>query len=367
MINQTAFFAIAKNKPGGAERRFFFLFEYFHSTGKAPYLITNEELWNNLSDAKFPIANTFKESLSGNKVIAGLVFAVKSLQFIRHHKIKQVHFCVNPSSYSAFIVFFLKFLRVKSSVSLVNSMVRKVDDFGAIEKFSWYFTLKNTDIIDFLSPSIKANSHKIFGSSVFTQKLCFISPCSFSKRSEVILQKSVDLGLNEKKKYEFIFVARLIKGKGVELLLEALHLCDNEGYSFTVAVCGDGPLFKTLESISFTNIKLDVLNHVEDLSELLFQSRTALSLQEFENYPSQFLLEALAAQLHIVCTDLGDTRLMLDDEIANLIKYDAVELKDAMLVNLNDAYPVNRNAIRKVLSEHTVGRFAEYFLRNFSS
>jgi glycosyltransferase involved in cell wall biosynthesis len=360
IINQSAFFVLAKGKPGGAERRFFYLYEYYLDKGNTPYLITNSELLNNLSGDKSLNKNVFKVKLNGHKFIAPLRYIFNSLSYIHKNKIKHVHFCVNPSFYSFFMVRILRLLGCSTSVSIVNSIIRSDSDLSSIKQHIWKKTIKSVDVIDMLSPSIRANMYNVFGSSVFQQKKITISSCSFSKRADLIRSEIRSDTNSRNRVYDFIFASRLIEGKGLELLLEALELCDKEGYNFTVAICGNGPLSGKVKGIKLNNIKLIYLDYVKDMQDVLFLSKVALSLQKYENYPSQFLLEALAANCNVISTDVGDTRLLLNKEISTLIENNVSSLKDAMIKASYDTSLKRKSAVNSALEHHSVESFANY-------
>lgn len=160
--------------------------------------------------------------------------------------------------------------------------------------------------------------------------------------------------------YDFIFASRLVETKGLDIFLEALELCDNDGHNFTIAICGDGPLASQIKNIKFNNIKLIYLGYVEDMTDVLSVSKVALSLQKYENYPSQFLLEALATNCDIISTDVGDTRLLLSEDISTLIANDAWSLKNAMINIDADRSHSREVVVRKVLEQHSVKTFANY-------
>ena len=92
IIDGLAFFVVAKNKPGGAERRFFYLCEHYFNEGDSPYLITNSELYNNLPTENFLDSNVFKMKLNGHKLLAPFRYIFNSLFYIHKNNIKHVHF-----------------------------------------------------------------------------------------------------------------------------------------------------------------------------------------------------------------------------------------------------------------------------------
>lgn len=360
VINSTAFFVVAKNKPGGAERRFFYLFKHFLNKGSTPHLITNSELFDYLLTENFVGNNIFKMKLNGHKFIVPLIYIFNAIVYIHKKKIKHVHFCVNPSPYSFLMLKILKLMGCKTSVSIVNSAIRTKSDLNPIQRFVWRKSLKSIDAIDMLSTSIRSNMYNIFGPAFFQQKKTSISVCSFSERADLIRSK-VGKDPNTKSRiYDFIFAARLIEAKGLDLLLEALRLCDTEGHSFTVAICGDGSLASKVNNIKLNNIKLTYIGYVKDMQDILFLSKVALSLQKYENYPSQFLLEALAANCNVICTDVGDTRQLLNQEISSLIAYDKEILKNSLISTSYDSSLKRKAAVDRVLRQHSVESFADY-------
>lgn len=366
VINSSAFFVVAKNKPGGAERRFFYLFKYFLSKGDTPHLITNSELFDNLITENLLHRNVFKMKLNGHKFIVPLRYIFNALRYIRKKNIKHVHFCVNPSFYSFLMVNILRLMGCKTSISIVNSTLRTNSDLHPIQQIVWRKTLKSVDSIDMLSPSIRSNMFNMFGPAFFHQKKNSISVCSFSEQADLIRTEAGRDNNAKSRIYDFIFASRLIESKGLDLLLEALMLCDIDGHSFTVAICGDGPLANKVKNIKLNNIKLTYFSYVEDMQEILFLSKAALSIQKYENYPSQFLLEALAANCNIISTDVGDTRLLLNQEISSLIPNDKSILKNSLISTGYDNSPKRKAAVNFALRHHSVESFANYIEKIFA-
>jgi glycosyltransferase involved in cell wall biosynthesis len=108
------------------------------------------------------------------------------------------------------------------------------------------------------------------------------------------------------------------------------------------------------------------LRQSNELVGALADAQVFLSLQNFDNYPSQSLIEAMANGCNIIATDVGETRVLVDEGGGNyLIPVD----EDALFVALGKAFgstPMwNKNNAEKILAEHSVGRYAEYFYKNF--
>jgi glycosyltransferase involved in cell wall biosynthesis len=97
---------------------------------------------------------------------------------------------------------------------------------------------------------------------------------------------------------------------------------------------------------------------------VLARTKIFVSLQRYENYPSQSLLEAMASGCAVIATDVGDTRLLLDESCALLIPRDADALAAAIRSLLDDGprrAALGEAARARVLKDHTVERFAVYF------
>jgi glycosyltransferase involved in cell wall biosynthesis len=104
---------------------------------------------------------------------------------------------------------------------------------------------------------------------------------------------------------------------------------------------------------------------INESFDLLSRSKIFLSIQKWNNYPYQTLLEAMSCECAIIATDVGETRKIVDDECAVLIPYDASALRDAIFFLLSNPARVRelgKNARKRLLREHTIERYMEYFL-----
>lgn len=367
--NKTAIFFVAKNNPGGAERRFHYMYEEWRKKSNKIFLITNSELLFNLKDANaVSDRNLFQSNLVGKGKLANVLlfflFNVRVLLFIKKENIRKIHFCVNPSVYSYFFILFRKILNIDVSVSVVNSVYRRKNDFSLINRFFWLSTFRSARWIDFLSLSILNNMKLIYGDVLLSKKYS-ISVGSFSRSADrQFLQKS-----EKKIEYDFVFVSRLIENKGLDILLDALNLLEKSGFSCRGAILGDGPLYQqALDRVAhFEFVNIAMPGFVSDVSDYISKSRILLSLQKYENYPSQILLEGAALHALVIATDVGDTRMLLNEENSILIKYDASELANKVIYCIEeyenlDYLPFQLH--KDVRRYHTVGKFMDYFENN---
>ena len=187
-----------------------------------------------------------------------------------------------------------------------------------------------------------------------------VSPCSFTDYSRY-------QPADEKKKW-IVFAGRLEWFKNPELFVDAASLAADtlRNLGWTCLLYGDGELRSDVEDrISARNLSdLLQINQSADLSPVLNQSMIFTSLQQTENYPSQVLLEAMAAGNAIIATDVGETRRIVDEEVGLLLNESTPEaLAQAMTTLARDSELRERLASRartRILDQHTVAKFAAF-------
>jgi glycosyltransferase involved in cell wall biosynthesis len=246
----------------------------------------------------------------------------------------------NPSLISYFLTRF--------SVVLPRVSVAMVDITYAQSSSWWdrYFakqTLRKVYSVDCLSEGVMAGFLKTI--DVQDKEKIRVAPCSFTDYSKVknSLNRDIDI----------VMVGRLVPYKGHDLLGKI----SGQLSQYEIHVCGSGLL---RPSIPFAKIY-----EADDSFAILSRAKVSLSLQLFGNYPSQVVLESMASGCAIIATDTGETRKFLDESCAILIPYDADALASAiesLLSNPKKCYQLGQQARKKVLSEHTIERYADYFL-----
>ena len=88
------------------------------------------------------------------------------------------------------------------------------------------------------------------------------------------------------------------------------------------------------------------------------------SIQSDNNYPSQSLIEAMACENAIIASDVGETRRLVDSEVGILVPLSAISIANAIISLLDDPIECalkGKKARIKVLNEHTLEKFVEYF------
>lgn len=267
------------------------------------------------------------------------------LKKVRSRRVSHLHVVAAPGRSLLFISVFSWFLP-KFSFSIFGSKwVDRGQKYKKLESLALWLGLRAASRIDCLTPSyqdfakskIRKNDHD----------KVVLAPGSFTDFSKV---QTV-----EKRDVDVVFLARFVEGKGLRLLSQMWPELNGDG--LIVHVCGFGPLI--LEAPG------PIVYEVKNPFPLLARTKIFLSIQEAENYPSQSLLEAMASGCAIVATDVGNTRLMVDEEVAVMVEPNKDEILSAIrgLISSPDfAGRLGRAASQRARERFTIETFASYFV-----
>jgi glycosyltransferase involved in cell wall biosynthesis len=153
---------------------------------------------------------------------------------------------------------------------------------------------------------------------------------------------------NLEKKYDIVFAGRLVKNKGINLLLKVIKIINQhnsigfiEPISFIIV--GDGPLKPKIQKFIQTNnlqdnIKLiGWLPNIEDVARIYNQSKIMVMPSLNEGGP-RVCLEAMACKLPIITSRVG---IMLDvikdNESGLFIDWSAKDIVDKIMLLLKDS------------------------------
>ena len=188
------------------------------------------------------------------------------------------------------------FKGVRLLTSLTTSRVLPFREERFPQKGYWMFwtALRLSHVVDALNPKIDVTS------IVDASKL-YIAPCSFSDPERYRSAKC--------KANRVVFAGHFNWQKGSEILVEIVKRWPRESDSKLV-LCGSGPFEGHLRKAAENNANVDI-KRVDDVGELLADAKVFLSLQQWDNYPSQAVLEAMLCECCIVATDVGDTDLLV--------------------------------------------------------
>jgi glycosyltransferase involved in cell wall biosynthesis len=163
-----------------------------------------------------------------------------------------------------------------------------------------------------------------------------------------------------------VFAARLHDFKNPELYLDTISGICKEYPQVEFYMLGIGPLRDRIERRLRTLGLKDRVHYgfMWDTSSVLNRSSINVQLQEEDNYPSQSLLEGMAAGNAIVATDVGLTRRLVDEGNGILIpSSNARALEEAinwMLEHPEQTLKMGKRSREKVLREHTLDSYLKY-------
>ncbi|OGN16244.1 MAG: hypothetical protein A3C88_02565 [Candidatus Yanofskybacteria bacterium RIFCSPHIGHO2_02_FULL_50_12] len=148
------------------------------------------------------------------------------------------------------------------------------------------------------------------------------------------------------KKYDLIFVGRLVENKGINLLLEAIQLSIiNYQFPMKCLIVGDGPLKKDCE-LKIDNWKMS--DHItlhgwakdsREIAALMNRSKILVMPSYNEGGP-RVVLEAMACGLPVLATRVGIVPdVIRNEETGYIIDWDAADITaKARLLLEGDAY-----------------------------
>ncbi len=134
-----------------------------------------------------------------------------------------------------------------------------------------------------------------------------------------------------------VFAARLVESKNPLLFLDVIQKKKDilRKLNYKVILCGTGILnTKILKEIEDNNISdIVVFTEYIDVLSCLRKSRIFFSIQKYENYPSQSLMEAIACGNYIIASNGGATHRMLRKNFSSMLDLD-VDLLSRELENV---------------------------------
>ena len=123
--------------------------------------------------------------------------------------------------------------------------------------------------------------------------------------------------------YHLLFVGRLVRAKGADVLLQAVRILVDKGYGFVVTIVGDGPERRNLQDMTQ---ELDLTQYVsftgwldwEHMSALYAMAHCFVHCSRKEGF-GKVLLEAMTYGLPVVGTEVGVSRSIVDPPHCGLL------------------------------------------------
>mgnify|MGYP003601808214 CR=1 FL=1 len=202
---------------------------------------------------------------------------------------------------------------------------------------------------------------------------CVQSPGSFSWKYNTNTIKGMDIG--SCKSNDILFVGSLLSSKNYQLAIEGYKQLSKDSevmrsldYPRLIIIAPNihEELKAEIDEFNKSSSGEILLESYNNIDDILQKSYLFLSLQDYDNYPSQSLIEAMVFGCTVIATDFGETRNIVKVENGNiLIEKDVNELMDAIKNVLDRPHDKNEKNIKMILKNHTIENYAEYFKLNF--
>ncbi|MBN8442865.1 MAG: glycosyltransferase family 4 protein [Thauera sp.] len=301
-----------------------------------------------LSSKKISIFSYFKASRELNRVL-------------QKHDIKVVHFAFPYRVYLPFLYLYAR--NYKTVLSFVNNVISSA---GRLP--NWKSALIHHSYFAIVDRIDTFYSYFTAGFPAYEKKV-MVAPCSFTDYEKCTYN-------GEPKDLKIVCVGRLDRSKGVYLLLDALELVfaeldASERNRWSAVYYGRGVeeaglMTKIKEKGLEGNVRIDFSPR---MYEVLKKTSIFVSPHLVENNPSQSLLEAMACENAVVVTDVGDTRLLLDDRHGVISGTTKEGLAQAIVTLIRDdelRIRLARQGRSHVLGSMNIQRFSEYCITTWN-
>jgi glycosyltransferase involved in cell wall biosynthesis len=196
----------------------------------------------------------------------------------------------------------------------------------------------------------------------------------FVSNKTVIIRNAIPInvlpGKQLEKMYDVLFVGRLEKVKGIDILLRATeYIMKTYSRNIKIGIVGTGTLLRDLKKLS---VDLRVIDNVEflgprqDILRLIDQSSVFVLPSRWEGL-SISILESMSRGVPAIATSVGGIPEIISDGNDGLLvpPEDPVALADALLILLNDEKlraRLGRNAYEKVRRDFSIDRYTQDIL-----
>ena len=158
--------------------------------------------------------------------------------------------------------------------------------------------------------------------------------------------------------------------KNPDLFLEAAIRLSKKYPDIIFHIMGEGRLSQEINnkvhSSGLINIKFHGFH--PHPTEILANTSVFVSIQTTNNYPSQSVLEAMGCGNAIIATDVGDTRMFINENNGILIDLEVDKLVDAietLYLNKDLREQLATYAYSYVRENHTIEKMAGYYVDLF--
>lgn len=236
---------------------------------------------------------------------------------------KRYNIILYTDPYRASIPFIMFSLFINSKRILLNvtTYTSTLKFNSTLQKYLFLFVFMISNKVDVLYPS---------GYQLLKKKF---------KRKEISLTPlpttSTQKFFPNKKKKVILFLGSLEEIKNPLLFLEAVNLIKQHliTYNYKVLICGSGSLKTQLvERIKKHKLSafVELTGQVES-EKILPSTSLFVSIQNYNNYPSQSLLEAISSGCYIIASDEGDTNLLVNGQFGELVSLNESDIAKSIM------------------------------------
>lgn len=345
---------------GGAERRFVRLFQYLQRDNIDLHLIINSNLYKSLIDSgiisrKCKGVHVYRDKKTCN-IFNLFLYNLWAIRTLKNLSPDLLHLPLVQKSLLPLYLWLYVYpkMRVVNTVALSWFASKGNIPFETLmlARFLWY----RSNAIDSLYPGFQTAYGRSYKDKIFISPGSFTDPYKFYP----VWPKCKRI----------VFAGRLIPEKNPILLLQALAILNFQSpeilNGWEVLILGKGPLESVIKNMLTSKglQRLVSVKAVGCIEELLRCSRIFVSLQETENYPSQSLLEAMAAGNAVIATNVGETKRLVTEQTGITIPPgNPMALANALKELILDEAKCRRFGISArslILQKHCIEHFADY-------
>lgn len=202
-----------------------------------------------------------------------------------------------------------------------------------------------------ISENIECEMKKVYGLNNTEIDIVY-NPVDISRFDVKNIQDKED-------KIKFICVARLVAPKNHRFLIQVFNEVKKELNNVELILVGDGELKADIQNqINILGLEesVKVLGNRTDIERLLMDADIFVLTSIYEGVPIT-ILEAMAAGIPVIATDVGGVSNVINNEIGRLVESgNEVKLKSAMIEL------ATQNQLRKQLSEKAKLQVSKYDL-----
>lgn len=359
---------VASDKCGGAERFFADLFRLYSAAGEHELFffidpstksvlesigrlreLTNVVVLKNYNNRfkRFLEARDFRSKLKGHHIDVVHVTNYGTYYFNRLNSLRR------------------KMPKVRLVVNIVDCEIPYILTDTSHPRYKGYST-RYLPLFNTIRPDAYYSWYELFGKSMKQHGL--INNATPIESVTTRFSDNEGFRPGPKKRQQFVFAARLTAQKQPLMFVEAVGVLKNEGAldgtNWEFLLFGNGPqeeaVAKHIEESGLNGIVK--LYPMTDLRPVFAASTCFVSTQDFENFPSLSMNEAMAAGNVIVARNVGQTELFVKDGVNGYLTADHTGAGVAaamrkVIENPDGIQPMMKESVRLTEEVHTPGNF----------